>query len=43
MVERESTLTIMPPLYLNAKVVSTLGELVPWSLVPHAEAKLLRQ
>jgi hypothetical protein len=45
MVERESTLTMMPPSNLNARVVVPLANLTvwPWSLLPQAEAKLFRQ
>lgn len=45
MVERESTLTMIPPLNLNARVVVPLANLIvcPRSLLPQADAKLLRQ
>jgi hypothetical protein len=45
MVERESTLTMIPPSNLNARVVVPLANLTVWpaSLLPQAEAKLFRQ
>lgn len=44
-VERESTLTMIPPLNLNARVVVPLANLISWlaSLFPEADAKLERQ
>ena len=40
-VERESTLAMMPPLYLKAKVVVPFANLISWeaSLSPDTEAK----
>lgn len=45
MVERESTLTIIPPFHLKARVVVPLANFTVWleSLLPQAEAKLFRQ
>jgi hypothetical protein len=45
MVERESTLTMMPSLNLKARVVVPLANLTAWpaSLFPEAEAKVSRQ